>query len=133
MTMRLKVTVPADAPALERSVAAAYLLGTLLSDFNLLPAEHRKQLRVVTTNLVAALDEYDQPMPRPADPGLELELEAACREIAEAFGERLPGVVFALLMFLGGGRVTYISNLPRGRMLEAMRDFLERAEAGRAG
>lgn len=132
--MSLTVTVPADAPALERGAAAAYLLGTLIADFNLLPPEHRKQLRGVAAHLIDALDEYESApaaAPRVEHELNELELQAACREIAEAFGHRLPGVGYALLLFGGARRTVYVSNVARPQMLAALREFLERAAAAR--
>lgn len=131
--MSLTVTVPADAPALERGSAAAYLLGTLIADFNLLPPEHRSALRGVAAHLIDALDEYESApaAPRVAHELNELELQLACREIAEAFGQRLPGVGFALLLFGANTPCTvYMSNVARPQMLEALREFLKHAERG---
>lgn len=55
------------------------------------------------------------------------ELEAACREIAEAMSARLPGVGFTLLLFAGARATVYISNVARDQMFDALREFLERA------
>lgn len=58
------------------------------------------------------------------------ELEAASLEIAEALSARLPDVMFTLFLSADprpGGRMIYISNVRRDQMLEALRDFLERA------
>lgn len=54
------------------------------------------------------------------------ELEAACREIAEAMSARLPGIGYSLLLW-APGHTLYISNIPRPVMLDGLQQFLERA------
>jgi hypothetical protein len=60
MSDAIRVEVAGDAPAVERAAAAAFLLGSLLADMNLLPSLHRTQLRNVAAHLVDALDQYEQ-------------------------------------------------------------------------
>lgn len=67
-------------------------------------------------------------------------LEIACREALQRIGKELrdiepAGLGFALLVFdFGpGGNLAYVSNARREDMLRAMREFIEKNEAGGVG
>jgi len=72
----------------------------------------------------------------PVDDVLLAALEGSARDVAKAIDEALQGrhgkrIGFALLVFsFNGPELTWVSNAGRDDMLQALREFIAKSEAG---